>query len=224
MIPRRLQDGTLGTAKRLFIGGPEIAMNGLGTIVYYGPNAKARNPHSGSLRPLISLGGDRGVAVTLDGRHVYTTDAGSVDRLTAYRLTCEPFAVKARLVLKNVGNEALPGNDLLKIKGEGVLTLATFDDLDPVATGGSFAGKGTVGWRLNGKGTAWAYIDRTGAPVNGVTKMKVQDRSARLPGQVKIFAKGKNGDYPWDHLFNTPVLPSGDCFKDDGGTRVTCKH
>lgn len=47
-------------------------------------------------------------------------------------------------------------------------------------------------WKTNGAGTTWTYADRTGT-AGGITKLVVQNRSAKTPGLLRITAKGKAG-------------------------------
>lgn len=60
--------------------------------------------------------------------------------------------------------------------------------------GGSYAGRGTRGWLRTT--TRWKYLDRTGAPIAGITGFDVTDRGAAAAGQVKIKVTGKAGTYP----------------------------
>src|SRR2546430_1130233 len=39
------------------------------------------------------------------------------------------------------------------------------------------------------------YGDRSGAPLSGITGVVVQDKSARVPGLVRVTVKGKGGSY-----------------------------
>jgi uncharacterized delta-60 repeat protein len=77
---------------------------------------------------------------------------------------------------------------VLRAAGDGTL-------IDAVLPGGAFAGKGTAGWRSNGPGTRWKFIDRTGAPVEGIAKMEFRDRSKAAPGRVAVKLSGRHATY-----------------------------
>jgi hypothetical protein len=44
--------------------------------------------------------------------------------------------------------------------------------------------------------TKWTFLDKTGAPVIGITKMSIQDINAKTPNGVKFKVTGKDGTYP----------------------------
>jgi alpha-tubulin suppressor-like RCC1 family protein len=146
-----------------------------------------------------------------------------VDQFSEYALGIEPCAnesgarnitVKPKMVVSKINTDVDPTNDSLMIAGE-FMSATTFSALNPLGTGpqvlinnqaggteahitlpsGAFGGKGTRGWKLNTKGTKWTFQDKTGAPVNGITKMIIQDRSSKAPNQVKVTVKGENGTY-----------------------------
>jgi hypothetical protein len=49
---------------------------------------------------------------------------------------------------------------------------------------------------LNGSATKWKFVDKTGAPANGLRSVIVQDRSTKATDLVAVKVKGKNGTYP----------------------------
>ena len=67
--------------------------------------------------------------------------------------------------------------------------------VDVALPGGSYAGGGTRGWRQNGSGTTWVYIDSTNERINGFSKVTVKDRSNALPGAVRLIVKAAGGIY-----------------------------
>jgi hypothetical protein len=127
------------------------------------------------------------------------------------------ITINPKVTLNKINTDTDPTNDQLKLAGEFVLPVGTnFAALDPLTDGariiiktaagtpnvditlpgGAYAGSGTRGWRQNGSGTKWTFKDNTGNPVNGITKMLIQDRNAEAPKQVKVLVKGKDGSYP----------------------------
>ena len=127
------------------------------------------------------------------------------------------FSGKPKLIVKNINTDSTAGNDGLALKGEFTLPVtASFAALDPTTNGaqvvltnasnvdkvtinlpgGSYAGNGTAGWKANGSGTTWTYLDKTASPVNGIFKMIIKDRNNKAPRQVQVLVKGKNGSYP----------------------------
>jgi len=125
--------------------------------------------------------------------------------------------VRARITLSNINNDATVGNDGLRLSGVFAFASGTFADLDPATNGmrvivsnaagtgtpvdvsvpaGTFAGTGTRGWYRGPRGDTWTFRDATAAPVNGITRINVADRSRRDPRQVGVTVKGRNGIYP----------------------------
>ncbi len=68
--------------------------------------------------------------------------------------------------------------------------------LDATLGGGSFAGNGTRGWQLNRTHTAWTYKDTTGSPLNGITRLRIEDDSRTQARRVTVKVTGRNGVYP----------------------------
>ncbi len=119
--------------------------------------------------------------------------------------------IDPKLKLDKIGNDAIVGNDKLRIKGTVMLPDGTeFSDLD-LATDGArvvvsisngddpvdvfIAGEvydGTSGWRMNEARTAWIFRDRLSlAEHNGIARLKVKSRH----DGVRVRVKGKNGNY-----------------------------
>ncbi len=142
----------------------------------------------------------------LDGNDTCTNPGGQ-----------QNLVVKPRLIAKRINTDVTVGNDRLIIKGEFGLPGSTdFSMLDPQARPvrivvaasdgtirvdetlgtGTFAGKDTAGWKVNGKGTKWTFNDKTETPVNGFVKVAIIDRSKKVLDRVKVVVKGKDGDYP----------------------------
>jgi hypothetical protein len=103
--------------------------------------------------------------------------------------------------------------DTLKVKGVFPLPSGkTFGDVAPLLKGahvlvegasggigadvtlppGDYAGRGTRGWTANASGSTWTYRDRTGTPLNGITKLSIQDLGS---GNVRVKVTGKHGTY-----------------------------
>jgi len=153
--------------------------------------------------PLPDADGDG----TCDGLDACTNVSGGRD-----------FVPPAKLALSKVGNDPTPGNDVLKFDGTFALPASlSFRSLDPgsrsarillrSSTGatlldatlpaGTYAGRGTRGWKTNPSSSVWQYLDRSGAPVAGITDLKATDRSTGVPGgSVKVSLKGKGGTWP----------------------------
>jgi hypothetical protein len=68
--------------------------------------------------------------------------------------------------------------------------------LDVAIPGGAFAGSGSRGWVRNKKGTTWSYTDKSGAPVQGIAKIKLTSQSKRVANGVKVLVVGKKSTYP----------------------------
>jgi len=123
-----------------------------------------------------------------------------------------------RITLRRINVETHPGNDTIALDASFQLGLGeTFATLDPSAHGtrlvlrdasntsmlvdvvlpaGAFAGPGSRGWRLNAKRTTWTYSDATRSLVDGITQMQIQDGARKLPRQVRVTLRGRDGTYP----------------------------
>jgi uncharacterized delta-60 repeat protein len=77
----------------------------------------------------------------------------------------------------------------------------TSEVVDAVLPAGAFMGAGTAGWKSNGAGNRWKFVDRTGSPVAGIGRMDVKDLSKKSPDRVAVKVLGKRGNY-----FVSPAL------------------
>jgi len=145
---------------------------------------------------------------------------------------------KPDLSFRKIGFDPVPGNDVLRFKGEFRLPPGTvFGDLAPVADGarlvvtaadgeplldemlpaGALINKrGGRGWTANGSGSRWKYIDNSSAPINGVRKLFVDDMSRRSVGVVRVVVSGKKGSYPV--LVGDPPLDAVVAFGDQAAS------
>src|SRR5262249_39060890 len=57
---------------------------------------------------------------------------------------------------------------------------------------GGYAGKGTRGLGAHASGPVWGYRDKTGTPLNGITKLSIQDFDS---GNVRVKVTGKRRTY-----------------------------
>jgi len=137
---------------------------------------------------------------------------------------------KPKLLLAKINSDATPGNDKLVMNGNFALPSGmSFADLDPRTRGarlvltsdagtvrldqvlpaGAFPGGKTRGWKTNAKANQWQYLDRTAAPLAGITGVKIIDQSRAAPGHVRVIVTGKSGTYPvvdGDQPVNATVL------------------
>jgi uncharacterized delta-60 repeat protein len=68
---------------------------------------------------------------------------------------------------------------------------------DVVLPGGTFAGRGTRGWKRAASGTVWNYRDATASPLNGVSAVKISARSGPSASSVvHLVVRAKRGAYP----------------------------
>ena len=131
-----------------------------------------------------------------------------------------------------------PGDDTLAFKGEMTLGYPFNPPLDPFTRGirlivagaggtrldvtipgGAYADPPRRGWTIAANGSS-RYVDRSGAPLSGITGVVVQDKSARVPGLVRITVKGKGGSYTVSStdlplgvevILDPPAAMSGEC-------------
>ncbi len=127
------------------------------------------------------------------------------------------LTIKPQVLVKKINTDTTVGNDGLKVLGEFILPVGSdFSAIQPLVTairvvmtaGGGvvkldetlattgFGGSGTAGWKQNGSGSKWTFIDKTASPANGITKLSFQDKSKKSARRVKLQVKGKNGNYP----------------------------
>jgi hypothetical protein len=133
-----------------------------------------------------------------------------------------------------------PGDDTLTFKGELIVPHPFVPALDPVAVGvavaiedsagvrpidvtvpgGAYDPATKVGWRIARNGTSWTYVDKSAAPVGGITSVKIKDLSKKQPGLVRVKVTGKRGSYPVDTgslpltgivVLDPPNAPTAQC-------------
>jgi len=116
---------------------------------------------------------------------------------------------------------------------------------DVTLPGGAYAGKGSRGWARASSGKAWTYLDKTDAPLDGIVKLQIADKSkAATPTRTKVVVIGKTGVYPvtvadaplaatvtlgtpadaMTGLCAESAYGAGDCASNGAHTSVTCKH
>jgi hypothetical protein len=164
------------------------------------------------------IGIDRDADLMFDGDEV---DAGSdpadPTSLPAGVVLCDSGSSAGKHQVKVAKNAAPSGDEGISIKGEFVLANSDAP-IDPIAYGFSFriddkngntilsrvvpAGapvdRGEPGWATNKKNTRWMFKDRDGLVADGITKVIVQDKTARTPGLFTFRATGKNADFRID--------------------------
>src|SRR5262249_42568872 len=105
---------------------------------------------------------------------------------------------RSKLVLSKIFSDGTPGNDKLTLSGNferppgnsfGSLdpslrgarivieTQSGTRRLDQVLPGGLYVSGPARGWKRNGKGTLWQYVDKTATPLAGITSVKFIDKS-----------------------------------------------
>jgi hypothetical protein len=155
---------------------------------------------------------------------------------------CDPMT-ESQLKLAKI--TAPTGDDTLTFKGTFTLRPPlTIADLDPLTHGLRLALSDTngavvdlpipsapydpgakVGWRVNGAGTKWTYVNKSSAPADGVTQVALTDKSAKSAGLIQFSIKGKRGSYEASSMvMPTIVLPGpGRCFAAEfGGAAPSC--
>lgn len=129
---------------------------------------------------------------------------------------------KSKAVLAKINTDAVPGNDTLSLLGVFDLPAGhAFGEVSPQTTGarlvlrntaggteldvtlpgGTYGGSGTRGWKRNGSGTTWTYLDKTNdgtlsSAHGGIFQLQILDRGKRTPREVMVKVKGKAGTYP----------------------------
>jgi hypothetical protein len=66
---------------------------------------------------------------------------------------------------------------------------------------GAFAGTDTAGWQGVTSGKKWTFRDKTDSPVDGITLVKISDRSVASPNLVRLKIRGLGGRYPLSPLY-----------------------
>ncbi len=142
---------------------------------------------------------------------------------------CNSGILINKSLLRVARNDSPAGDERLVIKGEFVLSNLfpaidplsngfTFDVLDSTngntlvtrfVPGGATPGGSAPGWKVNGAGTRWRFIDRHNALGLGVRTLIVSDRSNRTPGLFTVRVKGKDGDFRLQQTDLTLVLTPG---------------
>ena len=122
---------------------------------------------------------------------------------------------RSSVVLTNLARDASRPDDRLKVSASFVLPPGrSFGDLRPDLRGARIvietaAGERPLdvlvprglyglatkrGWKRSAR--AWTFVDRSGAPADGVTKLSITDRaSSTAPRSVKVVISGKGGTY-----------------------------
>lgn len=127
----------------------------------------------------------------------------------------QDLATKPSIAFARINGSPIPDDDRLVLSGEFELPPgATFADLEPALGGGRLVvraasgvkridvtlaagapgGAGTRGWTR--RPTSWTFVDATGSPANGITYVRLTDRSRRAPGRVALRVVGRRGGYP----------------------------
>jgi hypothetical protein len=121
----------------------------------------------------------------------------------------------ARITLRRVLRDTVPGDDLLKFRGSFALpTNLSFASLDPLTEGKRIVVEGAdgsiiidaelapgelgdgpdrSGWRSSR--TAFKYVDRSDEPIGGIIKVVIKDLGRRMPRGVLVKVNGVKGTY-----------------------------
>lgn len=161
--------------------------------------------------------------------------------LPACDLACAASAAldKAFLSVKKLDTPA--GDDTLSFKGSVALAHPYAPALDPVTYGagilvtdsagnrvvdvripdGLYDKLTKVGWKPAGSGTSWTWTDgRKIPPLNGISKVTINDLSKKSPGVVQLTVTGKKGSYTFDTanlpltgyiILDPPTAETGQC-------------
>ena len=173
------------------------------------------------------------------------------------------FATKPRLLVKKL--DTAPGDDRLIFKGT-LNGVPTTPSIDPVTKGarividdpnsatpaivdvtlpaGAYSSATQKGWKANGSGTSFKYLNAAG--LGGITKTIIKV-STKAPGEVKFTVVGKNGSFPvgasqvpltgtlvidapvartgqcGEAKFPGPPNPTSTCAFNGSGSQVKCK-
>lgn len=261
LVLEGLHKADLGAA----LGPPRLTSDGLVVVVGGNPpsnqpgssggGASARNPATGAATLWAANSPIRGrIAISPDDRGIY--GASTLDLEVGTLGACRPLAISTKLSFTNVGPD--PADDRFVMKGKASLPGVGVPDLaldvtglrlvldtyeggvgssvsDDTIPGGLFAGGGTAGWVKKRGGAIWLYLDKTGTPINGITKIKIQDRSSSYPNEVgiKLIAK-RGGSYPVGSGLTVARLELGaperclltgdaSCTENASSTKVICK-
>jgi len=122
---------------------------------------------------------------------------------------------KPKLLLSKINTDPTPGDDKLTLNGEFV-SATPFSSLDPGSKGarllvlnaagdaeidvtlppGTYGGNGTQGWSLSANHRTWLFRDKDGSVDDGITQLKIVDKSNKAPMRVLVVITGKGGSYP----------------------------
>jgi hypothetical protein len=124
---------------------------------------------------------------------------------------------KPKIVMSKINTDPTVGDDKLTLNGEFVYGSATSfsslgldskgarilvtnasggTEIDVTLPPGTFGGTGTQGWSLSGNGKTWLFRDKDGVLDNGISQLKLVDKSSKAPMRVLIVITGKDGIYP----------------------------
>ena len=244
-------------ANRLIIE-PDDAVVAVGGYLGAAPGAIALARYLGACTNIACLSGpplsDADADCECDAQDPCTNDG-------AHDLLAKP---SPRLTLAKIASDPIASNDALE-RFSGAFDLppaASFADLqsnvdgmrvaiegsdrvrkvDVSLPGGAYAGAGTRGWMMSGK--RWRYRDATAAPVNGIRKVVLVDRSKpALADRVEIQISAKDGSFPFvaaDAPVHVSVALGGpaaaasglcteshfgdlDCAFNPSGNKLTCR-
>jgi len=205
---------------------------------------------------IVYAGTDGGIFKTVDGGTSWTAaNSGLLNTGTAPSTVTRP-QLKLTHLATPVGDDGLlfKGNVLEALSGSPIDPLtngvrlvvsdAVSTVLDVTVPGGTFADPPGVGWKVNGSGTKWTFVDKVAAPAGGISKVVVGTKPSKAPGVFIVSAKGRNGSYPTspanlplsatvvlappadqcgDAVFPGPAPTAPSCAFNGNGSAVTCK-
>ena len=155
--------------------------------------------------PLPDADGDG----TCDGQDPCTNVGGAQNFLSS---------PKSKTAFSKVNSQTVPDDDGLTLRvsfdlapgehfsdlapdgnGARVLISATSGAriVDVTLASGTYEGKGSRGWSRAKNGKSWTFQDTTGAPLNGIAKLKISDKTTRkTPPRAGVALTGRKGSYP----------------------------
>jgi Spherulation-specific family 4 len=171
---------------------------------------------------------------------------------------CPSTAVRARLAV--VGVDSPEPDDSLVLSGEVVLPpgpaiappttgvrLVLADQagvvVDVTLPAGVYLDPPGYGWKTNGSGTTWKWVDSTSEPATGVGALTIRDLSGSTPGRIKFRLRGRDAAFPvrTNQLPLTALLyfdpavtgtpcalasfpgPTSMCMLNSSGSKVSCR-
>lgn len=93
-----------------------------------------------------------------------------------------------------------------------VETLSNGAVLDVTLPGGTFAGRGTRGWKPSATGDRWLYLDRTGEPLEGIRSLMLYGVPAVGPKSAKLKVVGRDAPYVVEEVssaLRVTLMPAG---------------